>query len=228
MLVALSGIADRFASMQGNDYLAGLWRNDLPISLLWKSIGLARRTNGFVAPSFSWASRIGFVTFTEQEEHHKLECSVISASCIPVGHTSTYGFVREGTLSLAGKLVSCTYDGPEVNPSDRSEIRVQNGGELTIFTLDAVEDKKQPAGQQLFCFEIMSYPKVKYYRNEYGIRFPSWDSQSEEARAAVWFSHVLLLKRMEGNLETFQRIGITDRVPKRWFEDLESRIVRIV
>lgn len=54
-LPALAGLAARYAQATGHTYLAGLWREDLPISLLWR----CERQQGpgnRCAPSWSWAS----------------------------------------------------------------------------------------------------------------------------------------------------------------------------
>jgi len=59
-LVAFSGIAKRFHSALGSEYLAGLWRDNLPNELIWR-VGRAesdnvRRPSKYRAPSWSWAS----------------------------------------------------------------------------------------------------------------------------------------------------------------------------
>jgi hypothetical protein len=59
-LLAFSGIAKRFASAacrDPSDYIAGMWRSDLPLSLLWKQS--TQETPGdamMYAPSWSWAA----------------------------------------------------------------------------------------------------------------------------------------------------------------------------
>jgi hypothetical protein len=228
ILVALSGVVHQLSKAYGEDYLAGLWRYNLPTSLLWKSGAFSRRTDGFVAPTFSWASRVGSITFTEREEHHKLECTVISASCTTNGRTKSYGPIKEGVLSLTGRLVSCNFDRLEFRDETRgSGMRVQKDEEFDVFILDTIEDESQPPRQELFCFEVMSYPKLKYYYDEYGIRYPPWKSQVDEAKTAIWYSHALLLKRADDNVEKFQRIGIADKIPKHWFEIVEKREVQI-
>lgn len=58
-LVALAGIASRFAEAQGNKdvYLAGLWKSRICEQLLWYSFDSEiARSSVYVAPSWSWAS----------------------------------------------------------------------------------------------------------------------------------------------------------------------------
>lgn len=58
-LVALAGIASRFAEAQGNKdiYLAGLWKSRICEQLLWYSFDSETPSSSvYVAPSWSWAS----------------------------------------------------------------------------------------------------------------------------------------------------------------------------
>lgn len=73
-LPALSGIARKFSTLTEDDYLAGLWRNDVRLGLLWQSelqrpAGRERRSlqpARNVAPSWSWAS-------SDYKVYHDLE-----------------------------------------------------------------------------------------------------------------------------------------------------------
>lgn len=72
VLPALSGLAHSFKAVHDlekttdtNDYLAGIWRNDLPKGLLWTlhDSSVASRHSQYIAPSWSWASMNGQVHF---------------------------------------------------------------------------------------------------------------------------------------------------------------------
>jgi hypothetical protein len=59
--VALSGLAQLVHNATGDEYLAGLWRNNIAHQLLWERIGTTdlrgvSTCEKFVAPSWSWAS----------------------------------------------------------------------------------------------------------------------------------------------------------------------------
>ena len=65
VLPALSAMARRMPLFMGR-YIAGLWEGDLVFNLLWMSTGKAiqnTRPDRFVAPSFSWASRTGPISY---------------------------------------------------------------------------------------------------------------------------------------------------------------------
>ena len=72
VLPALSGLAHSFEAVHKvekptdtNDYLAGIWRNDLPKGLLWTlhDSGDASRYSQYIAPTWSWASIKGQIHF---------------------------------------------------------------------------------------------------------------------------------------------------------------------
>ncbi|KAM7183219.1 Heterokaryon incompatibility protein (HET) domain containing protein [Naviculisporaceae sp. PSN 640] len=66
-LLAMSGIASRFAHLHKDQYVCGHWMTDLEDSLAWKvniAAPLPRRAPGlYIAPSWSWASVNCAVTF---------------------------------------------------------------------------------------------------------------------------------------------------------------------
>lgn len=70
-LLALRGLANEIQRSRPNDtYAFGMWVQDLPFQLLWFQSGLSAEENLTVPlsleiPSWSWASRIGHVSFLE-------------------------------------------------------------------------------------------------------------------------------------------------------------------
>lgn len=59
ILPALSGIASKLQDLGFGRYLAGLWEEDLLQWLLWYSETPRKRPSSYIAPTWSWASRIG-------------------------------------------------------------------------------------------------------------------------------------------------------------------------
>lgn len=82
-LPALAGLAERYARATGHTYLAGLWREDLPFSLLWRCSGFAcgAREPGKRVPSWSWASSNGGVRYSSLSEGFTAMASISSAFC---------------------------------------------------------------------------------------------------------------------------------------------------
>lgn len=61
-LIAISGLAKHFESALGDQYLAGLWKHDLLRGIGWRQTSGYRKA-GYYAPSWSWASVDGAVSF---------------------------------------------------------------------------------------------------------------------------------------------------------------------
>ena len=102
-LVALSGVAHRVAMndhLKDDEYLAGIWRHDLPFGLLWRSIsGGFPLDNG--VPSWSWASISGKVEILT----HDLLGGEARGPDIVAAHVAPkadpYGQVRGGSIRLS-------------------------------------------------------------------------------------------------------------------------------
>lgn len=104
-LSALSGLATRWPSISGDEYLAGLWRRSVFEDLLWTTLGGAtKRACPWRAPSWSWASvdcaKILY-SWTSYKSH---QIDLVSVRCEPAG-LDPKGAVSSGRLVLRGKLM---------------------------------------------------------------------------------------------------------------------------
>ncbi|KAI4863432.1 heterokaryon incompatibility protein-domain-containing protein [Hypoxylon rubiginosum] len=115
-MVAFSGLAQHFQDfLQGDRYIAGLWRSQLPQSLFWQSrhIRPCYRPTTYRAPSWSWASIEGPVNFESNREfvHGDIRslCTILDITTFTDDHTETGplsgGYIRvRGRLTQVGKL----------------------------------------------------------------------------------------------------------------------------
>ena len=138
-LPALSGIASRQGQLRDDQYLAGLWREDLVKQLLW-----ARQTSqpserpAWQAPTWSWASINGLViphNLLRSRKGTKPYVHLANAWTQPVG-ADCYGPVSAGELTLGcasmlrGSLddnaISANYKffRPEVGPGRTGALKV--------------------------------------------------------------------------------------------------------
>jgi hypothetical protein len=110
-LIALAGIAEvanRAMKLPKTDYLAGIWRSDLLVDLLWRMANAgSRRATTYRAPSWSWASTDGEVYFhsTQKRERARenLTARLVEAHTSPLDHP--LGSVYDGRLKISGPLV---------------------------------------------------------------------------------------------------------------------------
>lgn len=122
-LIAISGVAKEMSKISNDQYLAGLWRSQLPATLLWstepdggksqymrqrhqvKSEGLANRPRPLRAPTWSWASldsAISFFTPATPRDGDRVVVDVLEAHVEPVAG-DIHGEIMDGYLRL-----SCT------------------------------------------------------------------------------------------------------------------------
>ncbi|KAF4336546.1 heterokaryon incompatibility [Fusarium beomiforme] len=127
---AISGLARFYAEHLEDQYLAGIWKNDLFISLFWYHPPLPyleRRSifalidtiasrRSYIAPSWSWAAikdRIEFGTWGfhpyVSRYQSTSECNIIEAQCILEG-LDPFGIVQSGYIILSAKVLRLRKD----------------------------------------------------------------------------------------------------------------------
>ncbi|XEU97315.1 hypothetical protein FSHL1_002601 [Fusarium sambucinum] len=127
-LPALSGLAKLCQSHGTGKYLAGIWENDLMVSLVWsiRTDQPVQRWSEYMAPSWSPLSAgyikryDGFIEagywYCQDEDYHKRagqrKVHILEAQCIPAGSDPT-GAVKDGYLILQGPVRKDNPDGPD-------------------------------------------------------------------------------------------------------------------
>ncbi|KAF1849659.1 HET-domain-containing protein [Cucurbitaria berberidis CBS 394.84] len=115
ILPALSGLAHHFQEHGAGPYLAGLWRNDLPRGLLWRTCDArnSSRASPYRAPSWSWVSIQGESAMYEGsvfDYHSELKhvyANVLEAEC----HTEAEdpcGAVYSGRMKVSAPVSEMT------------------------------------------------------------------------------------------------------------------------
>ncbi|KAH7371835.1 heterokaryon incompatibility protein-domain-containing protein [Cadophora sp. MPI-SDFR-AT-0126] len=114
-LPAVSGVAGVMNDVLGGGYLAGLWRGNLVMSLCWSRDYVSANEEAplflpgeYVAPSWSWASVHGAISFVdrneEPEEAFVEDVTIVDVACDVKG-LNRFGEVSSGLLVLRGKVV---------------------------------------------------------------------------------------------------------------------------
>ncbi|KAH7310822.1 hypothetical protein B0I35DRAFT_514807 [Stachybotrys elegans] len=111
-LPGLSGLAFVFGEYREDAYVAGLWRADLPIGLLWSSYMGRRlvRPADYRAPSWSWAALDGQID-VEFWWDGQVDVGIISAWAGLAGQ-NPYGMVTSGYIEVEGLAVSIQVGSP--------------------------------------------------------------------------------------------------------------------
>jgi hypothetical protein len=131
-LPAISGIAQQMHLITGDIYLAGLWKASLHFELMWmqdpaaEDFHHARRPTTYRAPSWSWASVEGTVSFAGPFEKTDIVAEVIGCEVLPVDTSNPFGAVSSGHLVIRGPLRSLdAHLAPDyfhVNSTDLDEV----------------------------------------------------------------------------------------------------------
>ena len=110
-LPAIGGAASSMPQASRSTYLAGLWRETLPLDLLWQVMpgavheGLTYDKNGQIAPSWSWASLDRGVTWNTLESPELL-VEIVSAATT-VNGANPFGEVAKGRICVRGCITPC-------------------------------------------------------------------------------------------------------------------------
>ncbi|KAH6625745.1 heterokaryon incompatibility protein-domain-containing protein [Boeremia exigua] len=170
-LPALSGVAEQYQEHKAQ-YMAGLWSSQLPAALMWQSTDpYAKRHDAYRAPSWSWASIEGRVSYDSQrlvppyEDYSdprdnpprmlnsayggiELEQAVVK----PNHPSYMYGEIKEGAYIELKSAYLFEIDVPawtlllkEQGPKRDSEPLLKNGRQVGVFyrdTMDNVIDAK--------------------------------------------------------------------------------------
>ena len=108
-LPALSGLAYNFQSATNAQYLAGVWRGDMPRALAWYvpfgEDAVSSTSSGYIAPSWSWAAApfgVTFVNSSLENLFHK-DMDIIATGVTPAG-IDPFGMVKDGFIDVSGRM----------------------------------------------------------------------------------------------------------------------------
>ena len=96
-LPAIAGIAVKIRQITGDTYMAGLWKNDIATGLCW-GIRAQKYPTKYIAPSWSWASTIGYARY-QKPEGHKLHAELVDWE-IETNPLNSLGEVTGGFVTI--------------------------------------------------------------------------------------------------------------------------------
>jgi len=201
-LPALSGVADKMPLDLMGKYLAGLWEQNLIYGLLWRSQDCLKchRRHIYVAPSFSWASRSGPISFPYFTSRYKPSADIVEVECQPAGFNAT-GEVSGGFVRLRGSIVAVQFT--KTDKDSVSCVLHKGSSAKATIMIDSREALGIEDGTVVYCLSMLQYgrPTVHY---------------------------TLVLMESVFHPEDFERIGTANDVPGEWFRDAIFRQVAIV
>jgi hypothetical protein len=167
-LIALSGIAQEMSILLNDEYLAGLWKNNLPSQLLWfvskplvanNGNPCFRPTATYQAPTWSWASIAGHVVpgnlppghdWNILPEHLKAHVEPVRdedpTGQIAAAHLQVQGLLRPAIWQCVwhGRIYKILFDDGHIIP------------EYSMFWPDELLSPTAPLPMRVYCFPILS------------------------------------------------------------------------
>ena len=205
-LPALSGIAKKIQSHSSDQYLSGLWKNDILQQLCWKISTIIlkpidfQKPKDYRAPSWSWASIDGNIDFSPVRPPFKaafVECTVH-----PLFANDLFGRVKSGTLVLEG-------------PLKQSEVRWKGSNSFPkLVELDG-------------SFVGNLWPDNEDRKARHEVR-AEWRGMRPWCLQMTSEASIVLLPVRGHGSYTFRRVGFMCAPVKGWFEDAPRRTVSII
>ena len=102
VLPALTGLASLVRAAIGDQYLAGIWRRDLPAALQWVPVTQDWRSTTYLAPTWSWAAcKKSCPIMYPLSSAAQFRVKVLDAAVTLVG-SNPFGPVSDGFVKLEG------------------------------------------------------------------------------------------------------------------------------
>jgi len=250
-LPALSGLAELLQQAHGATYAAGLWMDDLQVSLAWYVASNDNRKVSWrkdMAPSWSWAAvgktRIKFRSWPSRSIHVISEgVELLEASCVPVAPLNPYGAIKKGTLKVRIRLrkaiLRCSA-GYTSNPSEPSSI---SGSDYSLF--GNTDKREQPRyfgliididSNQVKGEVALDAPIHINKRHVDGLDgsqeiMPNSSSLEREVWCGIvhvqrlderYFLTALILERESDSVLVFRRLGLLFLTDRLWFDPSSS------
>jgi len=224
-LPSIAGVANEFYRLTGDDYLAGLWRNNLLHDLMWytwDTIPLSKPSI-WRAPSWSWASVDNPVIYGKIAEDSTPMSKVLSCNVVPLARIARFSQVTSGILEISGPLkridwphIQAIRDRPKAPPPKGSAADWNK--ELINMILDMPHDENKNSQE-------WSPPASAWCLILFRHRW-HWDSYYEQEKIWEMGWSGLILDRKEDR--TFERIGAFFNERGSWFGDWERERVTIL
>jgi len=227
-LPAIGGAASIMPQAQRSAYAAGLWVESILVDLLWQVMPvqgekvITYTADEQKAPSWSWASVNLGVVWSELKNPRWL-AQVLSVDA-PLESTNKYGAVTGGTLTIRGRVASCSMTCDYQRKEHWVQCCQQDGilGPKKHFRTDGVLTTQM--------FPEIAFPFVRRGRAE-------GDDTTFKLNGAAFFicfaktdnyNHVgMILGRSSETFGVFQRVGIAMNLPIEWYETGNEMTVSI-
>lgn len=232
LLPALSGIAGEIERLTGYKYFAGLWEKKIFMGLLWRGPVPGKRIDNYRAPSWSWASVEGRITFIDFYKGYdqtvykpgyrswpQWKPELLDIKVVPVG------FDPRGRLSSGYLRLSCYLKTARYLPCGSVELRQYNRATLVNFETPRSAEHRQEVGK--VWLDV---------RSEHGVRDDTvhiailhYVTREEKKETILHHGIGLALRETDAADKTWRRVGLAYDISMYWFaQDCKEESIVIV
>ncbi|KAL1387418.1 heterokaryon incompatibility protein-domain-containing protein [Phyllosticta capitalensis] len=215
-LPAISAMATEFAELTGDEYLAGLWRSNLPWDLLWSTPNAAtHRAETWRAPTWSWASVEDAVLYGKRPpEDATLLAEVVSAESVPRTTAVPFGQVERARLEIKAPVIfqdlAESDDRDEASKPWLRGFGMQGGNNEREMLLEALkQNSRRMYDDKEEKFELPDkIAAVILFGKRDGLTFDEEGEADSTAKDQSWTVWGLLLKPVPGDAgeQVFERV----------------------
>lgn len=221
-LPAISGLAQRFHEKIQGAYYAGLWGCDLINELIWRPNNMndcTKVASPYLAPSWSWVSLWGRVTWGTTDKKSRLNADELDAEILEV-HTilagpDAFGRVLDGYIKLSARIISTTYHfhyrgGRKGMDRFTCGKDSREGEMLPDVSINLSGPGLIPDGSTLYCLRL---------------------GRVMEICEKLFTPRFLVLQAVSDQPGVFKRVGLLNMMPQddsAWFDGVERQEVMII
>ena len=271
-LIALSGLAHNYQERERRShYAAGLWQADMPSALLWRvhqyppDVGQAvnasprlppRRPEGYRAPSWSWASVDGQITYDSQkledearyggiwlqdDGHHTTDASEYDFGAFSVldmqtttSHFDRMGAVTGGQLVLKGLIATVLMDETTSSISSNGRdstytwLRTKDGDVVGGLLAD-VQAEVEPY-EELFCIQIRKERTGSVVDMPADLSKVNYEQIGDHFERGTTFMGLGLIRsdELKHGTSLYRRLGIVRWIREELFAGKEVKTITII
>jgi hypothetical protein len=217
-LPAISGIAKIMQEETNDDYVAGLWKKDLPAGLLWSPIPSdAPRSQTYIAPSWSWASLNRAILPFAQDKRAYASLAIVDVQT-QLTTSNTFGEVRYAFLTAMGPVKRISKH--EIRTMETGTGRDPRHGRATFMPKRQLHDEpaedlaSMPEWRECDTYDIIFTFDSRFEEDYYADSFWCLACVKDSALiAGKWAPAIpsdpygLVLVRTSDAKETYRRVG---------------------
>lgn len=238
---AIAGLVEAVDNVLACDdqYLAGLWRSTLPVSLCWKS-SLYTSSDGQLtarlrAPSWSWASLSGPIYIGAEPLGLRRVYTTVVGAQTTASHDTDLGLKYEGWVRLKGPLKRvflCASPlgqhfldaNPDLDYNSRLFEREGDKECIGAAILD-VSPGHDIRYEEVFCLAVASDNRRFRVDDLPSGMFSEGDAEDERSLPDILVSLVLTPTRRAGE---YRRVGLSEYMFESKFEGCEESVVTVI